>query len=45
MEPKKVAIFVVLLVGLVFAGRWACQKWDYYHPEPELGPYTYQEEK
>ena len=33
MEPKKVVILVLLLVGLVFAGRWACAQWHHYNPE------------
>ena len=37
MDPKKILILVVLLVGLVFAGRWTCKEWQRYHPEPAAG--------
>ncbi|MCX7016167.1 MAG: hypothetical protein NTW86_27015 [Candidatus Sumerlaeota bacterium] len=41
MDPKKIAILIVLLIGLVFAGRWTCQKWKMYHPQPRGGAYGY----
>jgi hypothetical protein len=34
MDPKKILILVVLLIGLVFAGKWTCKEWQRYHPEP-----------
>jgi len=34
MDPKKVAILVLLLIAFVVAGRWTCHKWQYYHPTP-----------
>ena len=37
MDPKKVVILVVLLLGLVFAGKWACGKWQQYNPPPQEG--------
>jgi len=35
MDPKKVVILILLLVGLVVAGRWACAKYHHYNPEPQ----------
>ncbi len=41
MDPKKIIILVVLLIGLVFAGKWTCQEWTKYHPDQETSDYGY----
>ena len=38
MDPKKILILVVLLIGLVFAGKWTCNEWKRYHPP--AAPYS-----
>lgn len=37
MEPKKVAILIALLVGLVFAGKYTCSMWKMYNPPAQAG--------
>jgi len=41
MDPKKIVILVLLLIGLVVAGRWACEKWKFYNPPPSGQYYGY----
>lgn len=37
MDPKKIVILVILLIGLVVAGKFACEQWGSLQPPAPTG--------